>query len=88
MKNIKPDTLSRTLALLIALLNQVLAVAGKESLPFGEEPVYQFLSLGMTLATSLVAWWKNNSFTKAAILSDCYLALFRRLSQRKKEAKN
>lgn len=88
MEKVKTDTIARTLALAIALLNQVLAVAGKETLPFGEEPVYQFVSLALTLATSLVAWWKNNSFTAAAIIGDRYVAIFRNLDKKVKEVKS
>lgn len=86
MEKVKTDTLARTMALVIALINQILAVAGKERLPFGEEPVYQFLSLGMTLATSLVAWWKNNSFTQPAIIGDKYMSVFRTMNKKAKEA--
>lgn len=87
MRHIKKETIARTIALVIALLNQILAVTGKEILPFGEDSVYQFVSLGLTLTTSLIAWWKNNSFTKPAIASDIYLNLFRKLDKREKEAK-
>ena len=85
MQGIKKETLVRTAALVIALINQILAVAGKELLPFGEDDLYQFVSLGMTLITSLVAWWKNNSFTKSAIIGDNYMAIFRKLDRKTKE---
>lgn len=72
MKNIKSDTIARTVWLSLALTNQILAIAGKEVLPFTQEEVYQFFSLSFTIVTSVVAWWKNNSFTNAAILGDLY----------------
>lgn len=72
MKNVKSDTIARTVWLLLALTNQILAIAGKEVLPFTQEEVYQFFSLSFTIITSVVAWWKNNSFTNAAILGDLY----------------
>ena len=72
MKNVKSDTIARTVWLLLALINQVLAIAGKDVLPFTQEEVYQFFSLSFTIITSVVAWWKNNSFTNAAILGDLY----------------
>lgn len=70
MKDIKSDTIARTICLALAVINQILAVVGKEVLPFGEDEVYQICSLIATIVTSAVAWWKNNSFTQAAINAD------------------
>ena len=72
MNNVKSDTVARTVWLALALINQVLAIAGREALPFTQEEIYQFFSLSFTIVTSVVAWWKNNSFTNAAILGDLY----------------
>ncbi len=69
---VKADTIARTIVLFLALVNQFLAVAGKEALPFANDEVYQMVSLIATLVTSSVAWWKNNSFTCAAIEADTY----------------
>lgn len=62
----KKDAVIRTLLLGIALLNQVLAIFGGEQLPFSQDEMYQFFSLAGTIITSLIAWWKNNSFTPEA----------------------
>lgn len=70
MKNIKSDTIARTIVLALALINQVLAIVGKDALPFTEDSIYQFCTLIATLVTSGIAWWKNNSFTQAAIEGD------------------
>ena len=70
MNNVSSDTLARTIVLAIALLNQILAVAGKGTLDIVETDVYQVVSLIFTLVTTVVAWWKNNSFTKHAIKAD------------------
>lgn len=70
MKRVTPDTIARTVCLGLALINQVLAVLGKEVLPFAEDEIYQFVSLSFTIVTAGVAWWKNNSFTRAAIATD------------------
>ena len=67
---ITSGTIARTLWLFIALLNQVLVIAGKEVLPFAEEEVYEVVSFMFTAAASIVAWWRNNSFTKKAIMAD------------------
>lgn len=71
--NIKADTIARTIVLLIALANQILAIYGKNKLPFVESDIYQIVSLAFTLISSAVAWWKNNSFSKNAIQADNYL---------------
>ena len=70
---ITSETIARTVILAIALINQCLAVYGKDRLPFAEDEVYQFVTLLFTLVTSGIAWWKNNSFTKSAIKADEYL---------------
>lgn len=70
MGNVKTDTVVRTIVLLIALVNQVLAIAGKEAFPVTADQVYQGVSLIATVAASVWAWWKNNSFTKNAIEAD------------------
>lgn len=70
---IKSDTIGRTIVLFLALVNQVLAILGKDAIPFGDEEVYQLVSLVATIVTSGVAWWKNNSFTQNAIRADGYL---------------
>ena len=67
---IKTDTIVRTIVLIIALVNQVLAIAGKEIFPVTEDQVYQIVSLIATIGASVWAWWKNNSFTKKAIKAD------------------
>ena len=66
-------TLARTAALAFALANQVSSAAGKPLLPIESSEVEQFVTTGLTIATSVVAWWKNNSFTAAAIQADKYL---------------
>ncbi len=71
--NISAGTVARTLCLVIALVNQVLAVLGRDALPFAEDEVYQLTSLVFTIGTAAAAWWRNNSFTKAAIKADNYM---------------
>lgn len=81
MKNIKSDTIARTVSLALALINQILATAGKEILPFTQDQVYQLFSVLFTIVTSAIAWWKNNSFTNAAILGDIYMNSVRDLER-------
>lgn len=70
MNTVKIDTIARTIVLFIALANQVLAIAGKEIFPVTEDQVYQVVTLLVTIGASVWAWWKNNSFTNAAIEAD------------------
>ena len=69
-EKVTPATIARTVCLVLALVNQVLSVCGRSPLPIEDETVSQFISLLMTTAASLTAWWKNNSFTQKAILAD------------------
>ncbi len=64
------STIIRTACLALALLNQCLSIAGRSPLPIEDETVSQAISLAATIITSLVAWWKNNSFTQKAIRAD------------------
>lgn len=68
------NTIVRTIVLIIALANQALAIAGKEAFPVTEDQVYQIVSLIATVGASVWAWWKNNSFTRAAIEADKVMA--------------
>jgi len=64
---IKTGTIVRTVILILALVNQALSIAGKAVLPISDEQVEQVISLLVTIVTALIAWWKNNDFTEAAI---------------------
>ena len=68
--NIKLDTIIRTVCLVVALINQALTMAGHSLLPIDDEQITEAITLGATILASLWAWWKNNSFTKAAIEAD------------------
>lgn len=70
----KADTIARTVILAVALINQVLAILGKNKLPFADEDIYQVVTLLFTIVSSAWAWWKNNSITKNAVKADEYLA--------------
>lgn len=74
MKNVSKETIIRTIALVLSIVNYILTAKGKNPLPFSETEVYEFISMIMMSAASLWAWWKNNSFTKEAIAADKVLA--------------
>ena len=52
------------------LTNQVLSALGKPVLPIESQTVEQLVTAGITTVAALVAWWKNNSFTPAALQAD------------------
>ena len=70
---ISAGTIARTACLLLALTNQILSACGKPVLPIESATVEQLVTAGITTVAALVAWWKNNSFTTAAIQADKYL---------------
>ena len=71
MKNkVTAATLARTAVLLLALTNQLLSAAGKPVLPIESAVLEQLVTAGITTVAALIAWWKNNSFTTAALHGD------------------
>lgn len=68
--SVTSGTIARTVCLILALINQVLAVLGKGTIAIAEDDIYQIVSLIATITMAVAAWWKNNSFTKAAISAD------------------
>ena len=68
--NITAGTIARTAVLLLALTNQMLSAMGKSPLPIESTTVEQLVTAGITTIAALVAWWKNNSFTKEASAAD------------------
>ena len=67
---ITKGTLIRTILLVLALINQILAVFGKSPIPIDDDTVTNLISTAWTIIASLIAWWKNNSFTDKAIKAD------------------
>lgn len=72
--NITAGTIARTIVLLLALANQVLAMCGKQILNIADDDIYQVVSIVFTIGASAVAWWKNNSFSQTALKADKVMA--------------
>lgn len=76
MTNLKisAGTVARTIVLLLALVNQVLSMLGIPVLPIEDEAINTVVSTLWTVIAAVAAWWKNNSFTTAALEADQVLA--------------
>lgn len=70
---ISADTIARTIVLFIAILNQILAILGKNRLEIAESDIYQIVTLVFTIGSAVWAWWKNNSFTQSALKADEFM---------------
>lgn len=69
-RNIKADTIIRTVVLIMALTNQILTSTGHSVIPVSDDQIAEIITLCITIASSVWAWWKNNSFTQAALRAD------------------
>ena len=69
-RTVSAGTVTRTAVLLLALTNQILSAMGKPILPIESSTVEQLVTAGITSVAALVSWWKNNSFTQAALAAD------------------
>lgn len=70
---ISADTIARTIVLFLAILNQILAILGKNRLEIAESDIYQIVTLIFTIGSAIWAWWKNNSFTQSALKADEFM---------------
>lgn len=70
---ISKGTIIRTACLFLTLINVVLALFGKSPLPIDDAMIEQTVSALLIFASSVAAWWKNNSFTKPAREADAVL---------------
>jgi SPP1 family holin len=69
-RTIKTDTIVRTICLALALVNQLLSNAGHAVLPIADEQVETLVTTVITIGVAVWSWWKNNSFTQAALAGD------------------
>lgn len=69
-EKISAGTIARTIVLALALINQILSLNGIQVIPISDEDINAIVSTLWTVIASVVAWWKNNSFTQKAIQAD------------------
>ena len=70
---VSKGTITRTVLLILAIVNNLLALWNKSPLPIEDETVKEVISFLFMTGTALCAWWKNNSFTEAALKADVVL---------------
>lgn len=72
MNNNGPNTgtVTRTVILILALINQFLTSMGYSPLPIHDSQVQDLISISITILVSVMTWWKNNSFTQSAKIGD------------------
>ena len=61
LKEVDKGTLIRSISLVVAIINQVVAVIGASS--FANAPWYQVVSIIATVLTAVWAAWENNDWT-------------------------
>lgn len=67
---VTPGTITRTLILALALINQILTASGHSIIAVSDDDINTLITTGFTVVSALLAWWKNNSFTKPALKAD------------------
>ncbi|MBO7673283.1 phage holin [bacterium] len=67
---VSKGTIIRTALLVLAIVNNLLALFNKSPLPIEDDTIEAVISFLFTTGTAIVAWWKNNSFTSAALAGD------------------
>lgn len=73
-KNVDRATWVRITVLFLMLVNQVcVSIFNFQLLPFNDEQLYENISTAFTVGASILAGWKNNSFTPEAQKADAYL---------------
>ena len=78
---VRPDTIIRTVVLIVALINQILTSTGHTIIPVSDEQIAELITLCVTIASSVWAWWKNNSFTQAALRADVQMMIEKELEE-------
>lgn len=66
IKNVDTGTIIRSVTLILAIINQIIAVLGSTS--FASATWYQIVSIIATVLTSLISAWENNDWTYFAKL--------------------
>lgn len=73
MYNISKGTIVRTIMLLIVIVNLILKACGKPLIDIEEHTLFYWLEVVLEIGVIITTFWKNNSFSKAAIRADNFM---------------
>lgn len=70
---ISKSTIIRTILVAIVIINFVLEKLGVDLIPADESVITMFVETFIEIAVIVVGFWKNNSYSQAAIRADEFL---------------
>ncbi len=70
---ISKSTIIRAILIVLVIVNIVLEKRGVDIIPTDEYTVAMFVETVIEIAIIVVGFWKNNSFSQAAIKADAFL---------------
>ena len=70
---ISKSTIVRTILVTIVIINFILEKFGLDLIPTDESKIAMFVEVAVEIGTIIAAWWKNNSFSEAAIRADEFM---------------
>lgn len=73
MYNISKGTIVRTIMLFIVIVNLILKACGKPVIDVEEGTLFYWLETVLEIGVIITTFWKNNSFSKAAIKADEFM---------------
>lgn len=85
---VTPGTIARTIILALALVNQILLQFGKPIINFNSAEITELVANLWTIIASVLAWWKNNSFTGPARIADLLMHVLKLQKKQDKEQEN
>lgn len=78
-------TIARTVILVLALVNQILSGTGHPVIPIPDETIEGTVSYIVTVVVALWTYWKNNSWTRPALMGDVLMNRVRKEQKEQKE---
>lgn len=71
LKGVDKATWTRIISLFLVLANQIsVSIFDFKIIPFGDDEINEGVSIGLSIAVTFWATWKNNSFTTKAQEAD------------------
>lgn len=74
---ISKSTIVRTILVVLVIVNFVLERCGVDVIQTDEHTILTFVETAIEIAIIAVGFWKNNSYSKKAILADTFLKQLR-----------